>query len=333
MKNLVSILIPCYNGEKFLDRCFECLLKQTYKNIEIIVVNDGSTDNSENIILKYKKDIEKQGFKFLYIYQENGGAASAINTALKHVKGEFIMLYDVDDIIFEDAVKEKAEFLINNPDYNMVRNNGYYVDNVDVDKINGLFSDGENIKNENIFEDLILGKVNNWPASFMVRTESLFSNIKDKEIYISQFGQNLQIMLPVAYFGKTGYINKPLMKYIRHENSHSACTSNEKRLRLMNGYEENRIEVIKQLDIPDQEKEKYFKQIKTLYYRIRMQIAYQTKNIGLSKQEYDKLVKSGYDNRQDKELYYRTKNNVYDKVYSLSHRIMNRLKRGDIDDR
>ena len=55
MRDLVSILIPCYNGEKFLDRCFECLLKQTYKTIEIIIVNDGSTDNSENIILKYKK--------------------------------------------------------------------------------------------------------------------------------------------------------------------------------------------------------------------------------------------------------------------------------------
>ena len=328
MKDLVSILIPCYNGEKFLDRCLECLLKQTYKKIEIIIVNDGSTDNSENIILKYKKEIEKKGFRFLYMYQENGGAASAINTALKHVNGEFIMLYDVDDIIFEDAVKEKAKFLINNTDYDMVRNNGYYVNNSDLDKINGLFSDGENIENESIFDDLILGKANNWPASFMVRTESLFNHIKNREIYISQFGQNLQIMLPVAYFGKTGYINKPLMKYIRHENSHSAFTSNEKRLILMNGYEENRIEVIKRLDIPQKEKEKYFKQIAILYYRIRMQIAYQTKDKELFEKEYDKLIKSGASNKQDKKLYYRTKSNVYDKFYSLSHRIVNKLKRG-----
>lgn len=328
MRDLVSILIPCYNGEKFLDRCFECLLKQTYKKIEIIIVNDGSTDNSENIILKHKKEIEKKGFRFLYIYQENGGAASAINTALKHVNGEFIMLYDVDDIIFEDAVKDKADFLINNTDYDMVRNNGYYVNNSDLDKINGLFSDGENIENESIFDDLILGKANNWPGSFMVRTKSLFNHIKNREIYISQFGQNLQIMLPIAYFGRTGYINKSLMKYIRHENSHSAFTSNEKRLRLMNGYEENRIEVIKRLDIPQKEKEKYFKQIYILYYRIRMQIAYQTKDIELFEQEYDKLIKSGASNKQDKELYYRTKSNLYDKFYSLSHRVVNKLKRG-----
>lgn len=118
------------------------------------------------------------------------------------------------------------------------------------------------------------------------------------------------------------------MKYIRHENSHSAFTSNEKRLRLINGYEENRIEIIKQLDIPQEKKEKYFKQIAILYYRIRMQIAYQTKDIELFKQEYDKLVKSGENNKQDKELYYRTKSNVYDKFYYLSHRVVNKLKRG-----
>lgn len=328
MRNLVSILLPCYNGEKFLDRCFKCMLKQTYKDIEIIIINDGSTDNSENIILEYKKIIEKKGFKFLYICQENGGAASAINTALKHVNGEFIMLYDVDDIIFEDAVKEKAEFLINNPDYDMVRNDGYYVDSSDLNKTNGLFSDGENIKNENIFEDLILGRTNNWAGSFMIRTETLFKNINNREIYVSQFGQNLQVMLPVAYYGKSGYINKPLMKYIRNENSHSDFISKEKELRLMNGYEENRVEIIKQLDISEEEKEKYLKQIAILYHRIRMQIAYQTKDIELFKQEYDKLVKLGANNKQDKKLYYRTKSNVYDKFYSLSHRIVNKLKRG-----
>lgn len=96
----------------------------------------------------------------------------------------------------------------------------------------------------------------------------------------------------------------------------------------MNGYEKNRIEVIKQLDISQKEKEKYFKQIYILYYRIRMQIAYQIKDIELFKQEYDKLVKSGANNKQDTELYYRTKSNLYDKFYSLSHRVVNKLKRG-----
>ena len=324
MKDLVSILIPCYNGEQFLDRCFKCLLNQTYENIEIILINDGSTDNSENIIKKYRKNIEKKGFRFLYIYQENGGAASAINTALKHVTGEYIMLYDVDDIIFEDAVKDKAEFLKNNTNYDMVRNDGYYVHNDNTDEILGLFSEGENTHNENIFEDLILAKANNWPASFMVKTETLFNHIENKEIYISQFGQNLQIMLPVAYFGKSGYINKPLMKYIRHRDSHSAFTSNEKRLKLINGYEKNRIEIVKQLNISDKEKEVYFNKINILYYRQRMQIAYEMRNIYLFKQQYDKLIEENADNKEDKILYYQVKYKWYD----LYRRGINKIKRG-----
>lgn len=328
MKDLVSILIPCFNGEKFLDRCFRCLLEQTYHKIEIIFVNDGSSDNSEDIAKQYGIKIEEKGLKFTYVYQENSGAASAINTALKYVEGEYIMLYDVDDIIFPDAVKLKAEFLSENKDYDMVRNNGYYVNNDKVDNLIGLFADTDEEKNnEHIFEDLILGKTNNWPASFMVRTKALFEHIKDKEIYTSQFGQNLQIMLPVAYFGKSGYIDKPLMKYIRHENSHSAFTSYEKRLRLMNGYEENRIEIIKKLDIPQKEKQKYFEMISTLYNRIRMSIAYDSNNIELLEKEYKTLIDKNEANKQDKILYKRTKNKLYDKVYFNYHRVVNKIKR------
>lgn len=328
MKDLVSILIPCFNGEKFLDRCFGCLLDQTYPKIEIIFVNDGSSDNSENIAKQYGVKIEEKGFKFTYIYQENGGAASAINTALKYVEGEYIMLYDVDDIIFPDAVKLKAEFLSQNTDFDMVRNNGYYVNNENIDNLIGLFANTDEEKNnEHIFEDLILGKTNNWPASFMVRTEALFKHIKDKEIYTSQFGQNLQIMLPVAYFGKSGYIDKPLMKYIRHENSHSAFTSYEKRLRLMNGYEENRVEIIKQLDIPKEEKQRYFDMISILYNRIRMSIAYESNNIELLEKEYQALIDKNEVTKQDRILYKRTKNKFYDKMYSIYYRVINKLRR------
>lgn len=326
MKELVSVLIPCYNGEKFLERFFMCLLKQTYKSLEIIFVNDGSKDNSEVLARKYGEELKEKGFKFIYIYQENGGAASAINTALKYVTGEYIMLYDVDDIIFPDAIKEKVDFLKKNKDYDIVRNNGYIVNNDDI--VIGLFSENDYEKNnEYIFEDLILGRTNNWSASFMVRTEALFKHIKDKEIYTSQFGQNLQIMLPVAYFGKSGYIDKPLMKYIRHENSHSDFTSYEKKMRLMNGYEENRVEIIKQLSIPKEEKQRYFDMISTLYNRIRMSIAYESNNKELLEKEYKALIDKNEVTKQDKILYKRAKNNFYDKMYLIYCRVVNKLRR------
>ena len=79
---LVSIVIPVYNGANYVSEAIESALKQTYKNIEIIVVNDGSTDNTEKIVKKY-------GDKIRYFYKENGGVASALNLGIKNMKGEY----------------------------------------------------------------------------------------------------------------------------------------------------------------------------------------------------------------------------------------------------
>ena len=331
MVALVSVLIPCYNGEKFIDRCFSCLLNQDYDYVEIIFVNDGSNDNSSKIAYSYKNKLEQKGYSFKYVYQSNGGAASAINTALKLVTGKYIMLYDVDDIIFRTAISEKVKFLEINKEYDMVRNNGYIVNNNNIDEVLGLFTEDESEKeNKYIFEDLIMGKTNNWPATFMVRSEALFSHIKDKEIYISQYGQNLQIMLPVCYFGKSGYIDKPLMKYIRHNNSHSDFTDKERKLKLYNGYESNRIEIINSLDIRLDEKKVYIKKVNLLYYRIRMQVAYEMRDHILLSQEYKKLKELKENTREDDILYRRGNNFIYDnlfKLVNLIYRVKNKIKR------
>lgn len=331
MNGLVSILIPCYNGEIFLKRCFECILNQSYKKIEVIFVNDGSTDKSEEIAKIYGKKLIKEGYIFKYIYISNGGAASAINQALKEVTGEYIMLYDVDDIIFENAVLEKVKFLENNKDYDMVRNNGYYVNNENIEVINGKFIDDNREKrNKNIFDDLILGNTNNWPASFMVRAKSLFDNIENRSIYISQFGQNLQIMLPVAYFGKSGFIDKPLMKYVRHDNSHSSYKDNKKRLKLINGYEENRVEIVKRLNISEQDKRIYIKKINVQYYKIKLNLAYEIKDKELMKEQYMNLINSGEISKSDKVLYKRGMNKIYNnlyRVYEFNIRAVNKVKR------
>lgn len=114
-KDWISIIVPIYNTEKYLDRTLTSLLNQTYKNIEIILVNDGSTDSSENICLKYLK-INKN---IKYYYKENGGQGSARNLGLKKVTGSYIMFVDSDDyissnaieILYNKAQKEKAELV------------------------------------------------------------------------------------------------------------------------------------------------------------------------------------------------------------------------------
>lgn len=89
---MISVIMPVYNGEKFLRPSIESILNQTEKNFELIIVNDGSTDSTEEIILSYEDS------RINYLKQENGGDAAARNKALAHIKGNFVTFQDADDI-------------------------------------------------------------------------------------------------------------------------------------------------------------------------------------------------------------------------------------------
>ena len=93
----VSVIIPVYNSEKYLNKCLDSLVNQTLRDIEIIIVNDGSTDNSEKIIKSYLNDS-----RINYFAQENQGQAAARNRALKLAKGEYISFVDSDDYVDEN---------------------------------------------------------------------------------------------------------------------------------------------------------------------------------------------------------------------------------------
>jgi glycosyltransferase involved in cell wall biosynthesis len=100
-KHLISIIVPIYNVEKFLIRCIESLVNQTYKDIEIYLVDDGSTDNCPQICDTYaKKDP-----RIKVIHKENGGLSDARNVAIDVYSGEFILFVDSDDFIASDTVE------------------------------------------------------------------------------------------------------------------------------------------------------------------------------------------------------------------------------------
>lgn len=111
----LSIIVPVYNTYKYLDRCLNSLVCQ--KNVkcdyEIIVVNDGTPDNSEEIILKYKK---KYYNIIKYVKKENGGLASARNVGVKKAAGEYILFVDSDDFVDENLIET---FLENNKNYDL----------------------------------------------------------------------------------------------------------------------------------------------------------------------------------------------------------------------
>lgn len=102
-KPLVSVIIPLYDQKEFVGEAIESVLNQSYPNIEIIVVNDGSTDDPSDVLEKYKKDIK-------LINQKNKGLAAARNTGIRQSGGEYIQLLDADDFLVKDKIKFQLEF-------------------------------------------------------------------------------------------------------------------------------------------------------------------------------------------------------------------------------
>ena len=112
----VSVIVPIYNVEKEIRRCIESLINQTEENIEIILVNDGSTDDSGNIAKEYA---EKYNSKIRYYEKENGGLSDARNYGVKKAQGKYISFVDSDDYVNIKLYKELKEYM--NQGYDLVK--------------------------------------------------------------------------------------------------------------------------------------------------------------------------------------------------------------------
>lgn len=102
MNDLISIIIPIYKVEAYLHNCLESIRNQTYTNFEVLLINDGSPDNSEQICLEF----EQKDTRFNYFYKENGGVSSARNLGLENAVGKWVVFVDSDDIVEENYLKD-----------------------------------------------------------------------------------------------------------------------------------------------------------------------------------------------------------------------------------
>lgn len=104
---LVSVIIPCFNHSRFLGEAIESVQKQNYDNYEIIVVDDGSTDDTRGVAVSFAN--------VKYVYQQNAGLSAARNQGISESKGNFLIFLDADDILYPDAIKCNVNFLQHNP--------------------------------------------------------------------------------------------------------------------------------------------------------------------------------------------------------------------------
>lgn len=122
---LVSIVIPVYNGSNYMREAIDSALAQTYKNIEIIVVNDGSTDNGET-----ERIAKEYGDKIRYICKENGGVSTALNTGIQNMQGEYFSWLSHDDVYMSDKIEKQVNALSELEDKTTL----VYCDYVHIDK-------------------------------------------------------------------------------------------------------------------------------------------------------------------------------------------------------
>jgi glycosyltransferase involved in cell wall biosynthesis len=285
LKCLVSIITPCYNGEEYIARFLDSVLNQSYNDIEIIIINDGSIDRTEEIIKGYESKFIDRGYLFYYVFQENNGAASAINKGLKLFSGEYITWPDSDDLLNKDSIKNKVNYLIDNNSYSFVRTDFNFVNEKKIEEVYYKASDVISFKNENIFDDFVTEKnVFCCPGSYMVTKDALKKSIPDSNIYESKAGQNWQILLPLALNYKCGYLNQSLFTYVVRDNSHSrSAKSLQDEINKCNGHLDIFNNVLSKLNVDNQR------------YNLFLQNKYERKKFKLS---------CTYQDLQQAEIYY-----------------------------
>jgi len=219
----VSIISPCYNGENYISRFLDSVVNQTHRNIELIIINDGSKDKTEDIILSYKKKIEDQGFIFIYLKQENMGQSAAINQALPIFTGNYVSFVDSDDYLSDDAVEKKVAYMETHPEIGLLVNKIKTID-FDTQEPIGLMERKKPDGKDHLFADLISGNnVFYTPGGYFWRS-SMFRDAMPKPLQIvapREIGQNFQLILPIAYKYPIGYLDEYLYYYLVRKGSHS----------------------------------------------------------------------------------------------------------------
>lgn len=224
-QDLISVIVPVYNVERYLKKCVDSVLNQTYTNLEVILVNDGSTDTSPRIC----DDYVALDQRVMVIHQANGGLSAARNTGLATASGEIVYFLDSDDYIVQDAIdvlyqcmkKYQADISIGN----FVRVVEGEVENFSKVKEEDFFAEGEDIL-WNIYRDDLKGC--SVIACGKLYQKKLWTNICFPEGKCHEDEFVAHYLLAAA--GRVAYVSRPLYCYLIRKDSITERTYHLKRL-------------------------------------------------------------------------------------------------------
>lgn len=271
---LVSIITPCYGTAKYLPTLLQSVLSQTYPNIEMFVIDDGSPDDIKGVVDSFKQQYTDKGYNLQYIWQPNAGQSAAIQNGLNRIAGEYLVWPDSDDFFAsETAIAKMVERLQSLPvEYAMVRTQQNVVDDSPqhkVIKVQG--NDGKYHEDASFFEDCMFQKNSFYfgAGAYMVRTKVL-QDSTEFPIYTEKMaGQNWQLLLPVLYSHRCSTILEPLYNVLERTNSHSRISKSPEKLKAqITSYQNTLIGTIDRIKgMTTNERKRYHRLIQNHYLR------------------------------------------------------------------
>ncbi len=204
----VSVVIPTYNYAQYIEEAIGSVLAQTYRDYEIIVVDDGSTDDTKGIISQYGPDVK-------YIYQKNQGTCAARNTGIRNSKGEYIAILDSDDLWLPSKLEKQIKLFEANSRLGLVYSDGLvFGEELAWDDLS--FGGNMNFYRGRIFDKLILG--NFIPCLSVVIKRSCFDKVAPFDIDLD-FSGDWDMWLRISLHYEVDYVDELLVKYRKHRGS------------------------------------------------------------------------------------------------------------------
>ncbi|MBR0237065.1 MAG: glycosyltransferase [Thermoguttaceae bacterium] len=213
----ISVIMPVYNSERYLSIAIESILAQTFKNFEFIIVNDGSTDSSLEIIQNY----QAKDSRIRIIDQPNQGVTKSLNNAINLAQGKYIARMDADDISMPDRLAKQFQYLEAHPEIAVCGSGALIIDeDGDVIRIDRVVCTHENIEKRHLS-----GKCSMKHPSVIIRADVLRKvNGYNEEL---PYAQDFDLWLRIGEIGKLENLREPLIKYRRCRDSISSRKKRE----------------------------------------------------------------------------------------------------------
>ena len=218
----ISIIVPIYNVEKYLDKCLESLLNQTYKNIEIVCVEDCSTDSSRDVLNKYRNNKKIK----IVLNKNNSGLSFSRNEGLKHATGDYIGFVDSDDYVDADYYEKMMETIINDNSDLAIADIKTVFEKENYEMLNKAYNESQDS----------LGFINNGLAASACNKLFKKNLIKKYEFEVGKVNEDLAVIIPtIVSAKKVSYVENAYYYYVQRNNSIQNSQFSDKRFDIVYG--------------------------------------------------------------------------------------------------